>query len=267
MTKKTGGTSRPTRFNPKSKPVHTRHQQAYAASNTTLPSAQEIIERSVKRSGLGYEGFVKHLTQTALSRLCVWSESDLKRILIAAERLGLDPLNNEIYALQGGGDPMSAVLLVVSVNGWSRILNANPAFDGMHFLESSESSDSIPQWIECTIHRKDRSVPTTVREYFCEVKGEQGAWLTHPRRMLRHKAMVQCARICFGLVGVYDPDEAIRIQESNAARDQASPFQSKNSGRISPNGSKVSQNRGRPSPSSQESLKSTIRAIHNSQAI
>jgi len=261
MTKKTRGTSRPKRSNLKHKPVRSRNQQNYASSNNALPSAQEIIERSVKRSGLGYEGFVKHLTQTALSRLCVWSENDLKRLLIASERLGLDPLNNEIYALQSGDDPMSAALLVVSVNGWSRILNANPAFDGMHFLESSETSDSIPEWIECTIHRKDRSVPTTVREYFCEVKGEQGAWLTHPRRMLRHKAMVQCARICFGLVGVYDPDEAIRIQESNAARGQADPFQSKNSVRISANGSKVSQNRGRPSPSSQESLKSTIRAI------
>jgi len=29
--------------------------------------------------------------------------------------------------------------------------------------------------------------------------------------MLRHKAMVQCARLAFGLVGVYDYDEAQRI--------------------------------------------------------
>ena len=35
--------------------------------------------------------------------------------------------------------------------------------------------------------------------------------MTHPRRMLRHKAMVQCARACFGLGGVYEPDEAERV--------------------------------------------------------
>ena len=29
--------------------------------------------------------------------------------------------------------------------------------------------------------------------------------------MLRHKPMVQCARICFGLSGIYDPDEANRV--------------------------------------------------------
>jgi len=83
-------------------------QKSNLASNAPVPSVHEIIERSVKRSGLEYAGFIKHLTQTALSRLCVWTETDLKRLLIVAERLGLDPLNNEIYAVQGGDDPMSA---------------------------------------------------------------------------------------------------------------------------------------------------------------
>jgi hypothetical protein len=32
--------------------------------------------------------------------------------------------------------------------------------------------------------------------------------------MLRHKALVQCARLCFGLSGIYDPDEAQRIRAS-----------------------------------------------------
>jgi hypothetical protein len=29
--------------------------------------------------------------------------------------------------------------------------------------------------------------------------------------MLRHKAMIQCARLAFGFVGIYDQDEAERI--------------------------------------------------------
>jgi hypothetical protein len=32
--------------------------------------------------------------------------------------------------------------------------------------------------------------------------------------MLRHKAMVQCARACFGLGGVYEPDEAERVSSA-----------------------------------------------------
>jgi hypothetical protein len=31
--------------------------------------------------------------------------------------------------------------------------------------------------------------------------------------MLRHKAMIQCARIAFGYAGIYDQDEAERIAE------------------------------------------------------
>jgi len=34
--------------------------------------------------------------------------------------------------------------------------------------------------------------------------------------MLRHKAMIQCARIAFGFGGIYDQDEAERIQEAGS---------------------------------------------------
>lgn len=84
----------------------------------------------------------------------------------------------------------------------------------MKFVESSPGDDELPLYFECTIFRKDMKVATSVREYIYETHTGQGAWLTHPRRMLRHKAIVQCARICFGLSGVYDPDEAQRIQET-----------------------------------------------------
>lgn len=47
-----------------------------------------------------------------------------------------------------------------------------------------------------------------------EARQPYGAWLSHPARMLRHKALVQCARVCFALVGVLDPDEAGRVASS-----------------------------------------------------
>jgi hypothetical protein len=82
----------------------------------------------------------------------------------------------------------------------------------MKFVESAPGDDELPHNFECTMFRKDRKVATSVREYMYEAHTGQGAWLTHPRRMLRHKAMVQCARICFGLSGIYEPDEASRIE-------------------------------------------------------
>jgi len=222
------------------------------ARNSIPLKTLNIIERSVARSGLSYEAFVKHITQTALAGLSVWSESDLERLLLSAERLGLDPLTNEIYATQGSDDPFSPVLLVVGINGWSKLLNSNPVFDGMRFSFAPCSKEEIPEWIECTIYRKDRTVPTTLREYFSEVKGESTAWVTHPRRMLRHKAMAQCARVCLGLVGVYDPDEAQRVQSARNA--QKSDYQI-----LGPKGKASSRTRAKYC--NQEDLKKTLRAL------
>jgi phage recombination protein Bet len=158
---------------------------------------------------------VRLIIQSALSRLSIWSQADLDRLLLLAERLGLDPLSNEIYATEvapeSGKKPR--IFFVVGVDGWSKIINAHPQFDGMRFVESAPGEDELPQYFECTIFRKDRKVATSVREYMHEAHTNQGAWLTHPRRMLRHKAMVQCARICFGLTGIYEPDEAQRIEK------------------------------------------------------
>jgi phage recombination protein Bet len=178
----------------------------------------DIVTRSVVRSGLSYESFVKLLIQSALSRLSIWSQADLERLLMMAERLKLDPLNNEIYAIETEKDPIkkSHIVLVVGVDGWNKIINSHPQFDGMRFIESEPGDDELPIYFECTIFRKDRKIATSVREYMYEVHTNQGAWLTHPRRMLRHKSMIQCARICFGLSGVYDPDEAVRISSSKS---------------------------------------------------
>jgi phage recombination protein Bet len=133
-----------------------------------------------------------------------------------SERLGLDPLNNEIYATEVTQEAgkKSRIVFVVGVDGWSNIINSHPQFDGMKFVESAPGDDELPLYIECTIFRKDRRVATSNREYMYEAHTGHGAWLTHPRRMLRHKAMVQCARACFGLGGVNEPDEAERVSSA-----------------------------------------------------
>lgn len=44
-----------------------------------------------------------------------------------------------------------------------------------------------------------------------------------PKRMLRHKAMIQCARLAFGFAGIYDKDEAERIVENTAYTAERQP--------------------------------------------
>jgi len=176
---------------------------------TVNDNLDTLIERALKRSGMGYRSFVRSITQNAFRSLTVWEESDLERFLLTCEQLGLSPVGNAIYAVQSESSG-SQVLLCVGLDGWVQILNQHPAFDGMQFKESKELVGGVPQWIECTIYRSDRRVPLSVKEYFTEVRRDSTAWSSHPRRMLRHKAMVQCARLSFNLSmqqNIFDPEE------------------------------------------------------------
>ena len=119
-----------------------------------------------------------------------------KQTLLALLRIAkenhLDPLKEEVSLALYDDCHWQAY---ITVEGYSKILNSHPAFDGIAFNQSEESTNGIPIWMECTIYRKDRSKPIVIREYFEEVKGEQAIWQKMPRRMLRHRVMQQCARI------------------------------------------------------------------------
>ncbi len=132
------------------------------------------------------------------------SNEQMMALLIVADQYKLNPWTKEIYAFPDKG----GIIPVIGVDGWSRIINERPEFDGMEF-ETTEDSCT------CIIYRKDRSHPIKVTEYLAECKRNVGPWQSHPKRMLRHKAMIQCARLAFGLVGAVDPDEAERIVERN----------------------------------------------------
>jgi phage recombination protein Bet len=133
------------------------------------------------------------------------SDAQMSALLIVANQYNLNPWTKEIYAFP---DKNNGIVPVVGVDGWSRIINENPQFDGMDFEQDEESCT-------CVIHRKDRSHPIKVTEYMSECKRPAGPWQSHPKRMLRHKAMIQCARLAFGYVGIYDQDEAERIVDVN----------------------------------------------------
>jgi phage recombination protein Bet len=132
------------------------------------------------------------------------SDAQMTALLVVANQYGLNPWTKEIYAFP---DKNNGIVPVVGVDGWSRIINNHPQFDGMDFVQDAESCT-------CIIHRKDRAHPVKVTEYLAECRRPNvGPWQSHPRRMLRHKAMIQCARLAFGYGGIFDQDEAERIVE------------------------------------------------------
>lgn len=138
------------------------------------------------------------------------SDAQMTALMVVANQYGLNPWTKEIYAFP---DKNNGIVPVVGVDGWSRIMNGHPQFDGMEFDQDDASCT-------CRIFRKDRSRPVSVTEYMAECKrANVGPWQSHPKRMLRHKAMIQCARLAFGFGGIYEPDEADQIVEKDVTAD------------------------------------------------
>lgn len=152
------------------------------------------------------------LKQTAFKSGTQVTDAQMTALLVVANQYGLNPFTKEIFAFPDKG----GIVPVVGVDGWARIMNNHPQFDGMEF-SFSESSETTEASCTCTIYRKDRSHPVSATEYLAECKRDNSpAWKSHPRRMLRHKSMIQAARLAFGFGGIYDQDEAERIVEVDA---------------------------------------------------
>jgi len=124
-------------------------------------------------------------------------EVPAKTILIllrTIQSLNLDPLNEEIGAIQYEDGSWQTF---ISIEGCSKIINHHKQFNGLMFTQADTHIDEVPKWVECSIYRKDRILPISVREYFAEVKGDSLIWQKMPRRMLRHRALQQCVRLAF----------------------------------------------------------------------
>lgn len=131
------------------------------------------------------------------------SDDELLALVVVANSYKLNPLTKEIYAFpaKGGG-----IVPVVSVDGWTNMMNSHPQFDG---FDHSFEHDEKGALVSCTaiIHRKDRTRPIKVTEYLAECRRNTEPWKME-HRMLRHKALSQCVRVAFGFSGVHDEDEA-----------------------------------------------------------
>ena len=130
---------------------------------------------------------------------------------MVANKYGLDPITKEIYAFPN--KKTGAVVPVVGYDGWQKLANRHPQYDGVEFVEADDGA-----WCECRIYRKDRSHPTVMREWMEECRMDTLPWQKYPRRMLRNKAFNQCARAAFNLSGIYDEDEAARIRACEEAQ-------------------------------------------------
>lgn len=131
------------------------------------------------------------------------SDDELLALVVVANEHQLNPFLKEIYAFpaKGGG-----IVPIVSVDGWNRLANSHPQMDGLEF---DFEHDERGELVSCTalFYRKDRARPIKVTEYLVECRRATDPWKMQ-HRMLRHKALIQGARVAFGFSGLHDEDEA-----------------------------------------------------------
>ena len=174
------------------------HRDADGGVNMTQSSLPQSIE-------LFYSLIKKELAKAATglgideAELKAWVDLQIDvpaktilTLLRMMQNLHLDPLLEEIGLAQYEDGQWH---VFITIEGCAKLLNQHPQFNGLVFHQANTLIEGVPEWIECSIYRKDREVPTTVREYYIEVRGENTIWQKMPRRILRHRALQQCVRL------------------------------------------------------------------------
>lgn len=169
-------------------------------SNTLVTLSQKLADKLEIGDG---SDLIETLKGTAFKGQV--TDAQMAALLVVSNQYGLNPWTREIYAFP---DKNNGIVPVVGVDGWARIINNHPQFDGMDFEQDDDKCT-------CIIYRKDRTRPVKLTEYMNECRRNTPPWQSHPRRMLRHKTMIQCARIAFGYGGIFDADEATQVIQNS----------------------------------------------------
>lgn len=200
------------------------------AVRTATPKARtSLIEKFAARYSVDGDKLLATLKATAFHSKGEVTNEQMLALLVVADQYKLNPFTKELYAFPDSN--RGGIVPVVSVDGWLRIINERPELESIEFEYGGGDDDDDP-WIACTISRKDRGKPVTVREYMNECRRDTGPWKSHPRRMLRHKVLIQCARVAFGFAGIYDPDEAERVANAIAIPSTAIDVTGKSVGHV-----------------------------------
>lgn len=174
------------------------------AATTTAVQKVSVINALASKLECDPQKLAPLLKKTAFATCR--TDEEFMAMCMVANTYGLNPILKEVYAFPAKG---GQVVPIVSVDGWIKLMNSHPAFDGVEFEEDQDRCTAI-------VYRKDRSHPIKATEWLGECIGNTEPWKRWPRRMLRHKALIQSARIAFGFAGIYDEDEGRRIAEAGA---------------------------------------------------
>ena len=199
----------------KSTEVATRDPSGTSVATVDVGRSTGLVAQFAAKYSIDADKMLETLKQTAFKQrppkgggdAKVVSNEQMMALLVIAKEYGLNPFTREIYAFPSE----NGIVPIIGFDGWVRLINLRPEFDYMEIRTAPDDADPDDYWVEVEIKRKDRSRPTIAREYLKECYRDTGPWNEMPKRMTRHKAIIQCGRIAFGYAGVYDPDDGERV--------------------------------------------------------
>lgn len=116
---------------------------------------------------------------------------------------GLNPITKEVWAIKAGG----RLQLMTGINGFLRIANSHPQFDGMEVEYEWQDGKLIAATAK--VYRKDRRFPSVATAYMAEYKKSTPIWQQMPSVMLSKCAKSLALREAFiqELGGLYTAEE------------------------------------------------------------
>lgn len=166
------------------------------------------------------------------------TDLELGMFLELAKATGLNPFKKEIwfiktksYTNKRGERVEGRAQIMTGIDGFFRIANSNPHFDGIEHAygpdieipisseKSGVKSIVVPEWVESAVYRKDRNRPERRRAYWKEYaqdvvtySGQLSLWGQKPRVMLEKCADATALRKAFPqeLCDFYAPEEMPR---------------------------------------------------------
>lgn len=177
--------------------------RAVAARDAQRPKPMSALESLAARLALDPQKLQDTLAKTTFAS-CTSYEEFMVCVMVANE-YELNPLTKEIYAFpkRGGG-----VVPMVAYDGWIKIMNRHPMFDGIEYEHIEDENGEIKA-VEGIIYRKDRTRPTKKMVYLDEFKMNTDPWKQKPRHMLDVRCTCQAVRLAFGITaGIEGVDDA-----------------------------------------------------------
>lgn len=131
------------------------------------------------------------------------SDSEFMLFAETVKATGLNPVTKEVWAIKAGG----RLQIMTGINGFLRIANSHPQFDGMEVSFEWDGKALISATAK--VYRKDRRFPSVATAYMAEYGKPTPIWKTMPSIMLSKCAKSLAIREAFisELGGLYTQEE------------------------------------------------------------